>query len=99
MIKEYISYLKDNPERYWFKAKLYGWGWTPATWQGWMTIIIFAILITVNAYRLEAFGGEVTYFIKRFVPQTITLTGILLGICYVTGESPRWQWGLPKEKK
>ena len=30
MIKEYIAYLKDNPQGYWFKARLYGWGWAPA---------------------------------------------------------------------
>ena len=29
MIKEYIAYLKDNPQGYWFKARLYGWGWVP----------------------------------------------------------------------
>jgi hypothetical protein len=31
MIEEYKKYLKDNPEVYWFKAKLYGWGWFPVT--------------------------------------------------------------------
>ena len=29
MLKQYIAYLKDNPQGYWFKAKLYGWGWVP----------------------------------------------------------------------
>ncbi len=27
MIKKYLNYIKDNPEHYWFKAKIYGWGW------------------------------------------------------------------------
>lgn len=99
MIKEYINYLKDNPQHYWFKAKPYGWGWTPATWQGWVTIIIFVILLIANAYRLEAFSDEVPHFIERFILQTIILTGILLGVCYLTGEPPRWQWGIPKSNK
>ena len=45
MIKEYVSYLKDNPNGYWFKRKLYGWGWTPATWQGWFAIGVYVLLI------------------------------------------------------
>jgi len=40
MIKEYIAYLKDNPQGYWFKAKLYGWGWDPAIWQGWLVLLV-----------------------------------------------------------
>jgi len=36
MLKKYIAYLKDNPKRYWFKAKMYGWGWTPVKWQDWL---------------------------------------------------------------
>jgi hypothetical protein len=34
MFKKYIEYLKDNPQGYWFKRKVWGWGWTPVTWQG-----------------------------------------------------------------
>jgi len=59
MVKEYIAYLKDNPparnafsladaggEHLWFKRKLYGWGWVPVRWQGWLVIIVgIAILI------------------------------------------------------
>jgi hypothetical protein len=29
MVKEYINYIKNNPEDHWFKTKLYDWGWTP----------------------------------------------------------------------
>jgi hypothetical protein len=31
MFKRQLDYLRNNPQRYWFKRKLYGWGWTPAT--------------------------------------------------------------------
>lgn len=41
IFQQYFRYLKDNPEGYWFKRKLYGWGWTPATWQGWVTLVAF----------------------------------------------------------
>ena len=47
MIKKYLNYLNDNPQGYWFKAKLYGWGWTPAKWQGWLVVLTYIILISI----------------------------------------------------
>ena len=45
MIKEYIAYLKDNLKRYWFKSKLYGWGWVPVKWQGWLVVARGALVV------------------------------------------------------
>lgn len=97
MIKEYIAYLKDNPNGYWFKRKLYGWGWTPARWQGWVMIGIFLCLLIGNAVRFEARAQGSTEVPVGFLVETGILVLILLGICYKTGEKPRWQWGMPKD--
>jgi len=36
----------------WFKAKRYGWGWTPACWQGWLVLgVYFAVLIAPSNMR------------------------------------------------
>ena len=97
MFKEYIAYLKDNPSGYWFKRKLYGWGWTPARWQGWVTVIVFAFLIgfttalSLHDYRTEGIDWV------RFLLPTIVLVGLLIFICYKKGEKPKWQWGKPKQ--
>ena len=29
----------------WFKAKMFGWGWYPITWQGWLITILYVISI------------------------------------------------------
>lgn len=97
MIKEYIKYLKNNPEKYWFKAKLYGWGWTPVRWQGWVVILVFIGLILLNSHRVDSNINSASYTLINFIPQTVVLVLILLIICWVTGERPRWQWG-PKDK-
>jgi hypothetical protein len=70
----------------WFKAKTYGWGWTPATWQGWMVIAIFALIMVINAMRLQSHP-------VWFAGESIVLALILVVTSYLTGESPRWQWG------
>ena len=71
----------------WFKAKRYGWGWYPVTWQGWAMLLIFCVLI----------AQEVTALNKGFsFMHLFTLTVwiiCIISICYQTGEKPRWRWG------
>ena len=38
----------------WFKRKTYGYGWTPATWQGWLIIAVWIGLVLLNGYRLDS---------------------------------------------
>ena len=100
MIKEYINYLKDNPQGYWFKAKLYCWGWVPVKWQGWAVLLIYvALLATLIVSREKDIPGNPdsgSNFLTFALP-IIVLTAILIFICYKKGEKPRWQWGPSKK--
>lgn len=102
MIQKYIAYLKDNPEGYWFKAKLYGWGWVPARWQGWCVILLYIVLILgLVLAREEDIPGNPdsgSNFLTLALP-IIILTVLFIGVLFKKGEKPHWQWGLPKEKK
>jgi len=97
MYKEYLAYLKDNPNGYWFRRKLYGWGWTPATWQGW---VILALYLGVIVFTLRRVGtgtySENDIPVDLIVPIAFA-TFILLLICLIKGEKPKWQWGIPKK--
>jgi uncharacterized membrane protein HdeD (DUF308 family) len=79
----------------WFKAKKYGWGWYPSTWQGWLVVIgyliIFAILIAI-------FETNVEKFLVPYLISVIFLTSLLIYISYKKGEKPGWRWG-DKNKK
>lgn len=99
MIKEYIDYLKDNPEGYWFKAKLYGWGWVPVRWQGWLILFVYIGLIFTLAISREKYipgNPDSGSNFLTFALPIIILTALLIFICYKKGEKPRWQWGPPK---
>ena len=102
MIKEYIAYLKDNPQDYWFKAKLYGWGWVPVKWQGWCVILVYiALILALVLTREKDIPGNPdsgSNFLTFALP-IIVLTIFLVIVAYKKGEKPRWQWGSPKEKK
>ena len=98
MLKKYIAYIKDNPNKYWFKRKIYGWGWTPATWQGWVIMCGYSGAVLGLALRIDEqkAGQDVLY--SFFLPFVL-LSTVLIAITYKNGEKPQWQWGIPKEYK
>lgn len=101
MFKKYLDYLKKNPEGYWFKRKIWGWGWVPATWQGWSVTFLYIILISVLVFMREEFIPENPDSGSNFLVfglPVILLTALFILISYRKGEKPKWQWGLPKDK-
>jgi hypothetical protein len=70
----------------WFKAKQYGWGWYPCSWQGCVVILIWIILFVFGILKMDHEWLKNIFFIFIF-------TGILIWICYKKGEKPRWRWG------
>ena len=98
LIKKHIEYWKNNPNGYWFKRKLYGWGWFPVKWQGWLSIAIFILFILVSSLDMKSNSGPTDAEITWFLFKVILSVMILIYICYKKGEKPRWQWGLRNPK-
>lgn len=96
-VKDYIDYLKDNPQRYWFKRKLFGWGWVPVTWQGWLVLAWFVAVIAWNFFRIDAASHSVSDTLINFIPQTALALILLIIVCIWKGEPAKWMWGLPKK--
>ncbi|NCN52553.1 hypothetical protein GW943_01970 [Candidatus Parcubacteria bacterium] len=93
----YITYLKDNPNHYWFKRKLFGWGWTPATWEGWLVFIVYIALVIGLALTLDEQSPTREIMFTFVIPVAI-LTATFIRITCKKGEKPKWTWGLPKDK-
>jgi hypothetical protein len=91
-IKKYTEYLKNNPEGYWFKRKLYGWGWTPVKWQGWVVI-----LIGVGIFVAGIYVGEIDDAPGAALLGFLIMLAIIFYFGYKKGEKPRWQWGSDKK--
>ena len=92
IIGVYIPYAQDNPRHLWFKRKLYGWGWTPVTWQGWLVTVAYVGLVTAFALTIDE-NSPVREIAFTFVIPVILLTTAFIRILYKKGEKPRWQWG------
>lgn len=92
VFEEYVAYLKDNPQGYWFKRKLYGFGWMPAKKQGWIVLgvyLLFVITLSVAATEKVNDTQAVTWVL---VPVALA-TVLLLIIAFKTGQPLKWQWG------
>lgn len=82
---------------FWFIRKTYGYGWVPASWQGWASMVVYTALIVFAVVRHDAnsYSGSDTLYAA--VPEFALYTALLIILCIWKGEKPRWQWG--QEKK
>ena len=77
-------------DKIWFRRKLYGWGWTPSTWEGWVVILVWVLLFTSLMINIE--HNVVLRVLLIFISVLV-----LIYVCYKKGEKPKWQWGKRKE--
>ena len=75
-------------KKIWFPAKKYGRGWGPPNcWQGWVVLAVWFVVLAAGiplALRGHRF---------LFMACTILHSAILILICWLKGEKPRWRWG------
>jgi|GEM_PF-323072 len=83
-----------RPQRkLWFRAKTYGWGWIPVTWQGWLVMAIYLFCV---AYYAKDVGNDGLATMEKFAQFFVGLGGLsvlLLWVCNKKGERPHWSWG------
>ena len=83
-----IDHFRVEPG-YWFVPKMFGWGATPVTWQGWVLTLGFALLLVLDI---------------RFMPETIAKVGIgvalFAGFTVIAIRKTQggwgWHWGVRK---
>ncbi len=86
----------NNSKEVWFKRKTYGWGWTPATWQGWAITLMYIVLLILSALTIDE-NSPTREVVFTFVFPIVLLTVAFFRIAYKKGEKPRWQWGEDKK--
>jgi hypothetical protein len=80
----------------WFKAKKYGYGWYPASKEGWIATAAFVVLLLFPLPLLGLIGlasVSAELFTVLYLPYTVLLVIILLWISVKKGEKARWRWG------
>ncbi len=81
----------------WFERKTYGYGWVPASWQGWLAMVIYVALIVFAIVRHDVSSHSASDTLYTAVPEFALYTALLIILCIWKGEKPRWQWGKKDE--
>ncbi len=85
----------------WFKAKKYGAGWKPVTWQGWVATIAYVLLIYIDTLDTIKFDQIVSHSnsdtVIHFLIPFFLITFLFLGLTEATcSETFKWRWGSKK---
>ena len=83
--------MKDN--KLWFRAKYFGWGWTPITWQGWLLTILFAFYLVLTISSAAEWESGIKNGIFYLLLPMIVVCSSFFAICFMKGEKPTWRWG------
>lgn len=82
--------MQKESQKIWFKAKEYGWGWYPCSWEGVLTLFMFVTIYVILLVHIinqnkifNIISGAVIIFI---------LLIIFIFVCYKKGEKPAWRW-------
>ena len=81
--------MSIDDRRLWFGAHRYGYGWKPATWEGWLVLIAYLGLVVV----CHVLVARHMLNLPAFFACIAIVTGALVALCWIKGEKPRWRWG------
>ena len=80
---------KRDQDEFWFPRKSYGWGWgLPLRWQGWLVLLGFIGLMMLSTWVFPPDQRPLAFGLSLAADSVL-----LIVICWLKGERPRWQWG------
>ena len=75
----------------WFgPRRLFGWGWSPITWQGWGVIVLFIAGVACAVIFLHS--------VALILLAEAVLIVALVVVCYLTSGPPTATWGKKSDR-
>jgi len=84
--------VQENSPKKWFKAKSYGYGWTPASPEGWWVLLLYICSNITVFFAIDANSYSISDTLIAFAPVFLAQTFLLYVICVWKGEKPKWRW-------
>jgi hypothetical protein len=92
--------MKQVETKYWFKRRRYGYGYTPVTWQGWLSVAGAVGVIVGLAFVILPSDSQAPSLSQAllFTAVVAAVLVVLVKITYAKGPTPaRWRWGKKPE--
>ena len=87
----------EETKRYWFVNKKVGIGWVPATWEGWLMILLYVVAM-FSLVRSTLSEKVITQDFFVFIIGTSLLLILLMTICIKFGEPLEWRFWTKRKK-
>ena len=90
----------NTPKKYWFKPKRYGYGMTPASWEGWLITLGFILILLGFGKYIGMFEAEADQ--SKDIAIKFISGVLVLSLLFVRASESRcdgelkWRWGLKK---
>lgn len=97
MIPFFLS-KQERPHPLWFRAHRYGYGWSPATWEGWVLLLMMFILALFVGYIVDTHSHSISDMLITAFPFWFLILTTFFAIVHRNGEKPKWWWGHKKER-
>ena len=75
------------------------WGWVPATEEGWLVLVVFLFAFIVMMTPFVHLATASAFTVVQYLVEVATWIVSFFLVCTITGESPKWQWGVPKKRR
>jgi hypothetical protein len=77
--------MTETGEKPWFGMRSRGYGVNPQTWQGWLTLVVFAVLLLVDMTSLES--------PVRWLGLIVLSAALFAIMKWKSSGTWRWRWG------
>ncbi len=77
----------------WFKGKTFGYGWTPTTWQGWLTIVVGVLPALIGALLMDSSETTSAQALLLYFIAVAIGVAFMIMVSYKKGPKPKWNWG------
>src|SRR4029078_11983755 len=85
--------MEREAHRYWFRAKRYGFGWTPSGWRGWAAVAVWAAVFGALIAGASIAAAASAVLAAAFAGLAVVVTALLAWVTWRRGEPARWRWG------
>ena len=79
--------------QYWFKPKTFGYGATPNTREGWLTVAVYVLVIAACAVPTVLQKGSAPILVSSLAVIAVATILLFVVTAQKTDGSWRWRWG------